>query len=194
MLVLFPGVKLLRYGIKNTPKSSAAFENELIYIPTPHLCLQWHDMGRPLPLHNEGIINNPNSFTSTNLSENPKGLQDWMCRISKSVGFRQTPRASISTVKNPKHKKNCKECPVRTFVSFEEVEFSRTIQNSSLRSHAATLEFLSVRWITHQSCVKCLGPFEIKQTACSRNRSAPKASVTADTSCVQNWRPTYVQL
>lgn len=108
MLVLFPGVKLLRYGIKNTPKSSAVFKNELIYKPTPHLCLQWHDMGRPLPLYNEGIINNPNPFISTNLSENPKGLQDWICRISKSVGFRQTPRASRSTVKNPKYQKTVK--------------------------------------------------------------------------------------
>jgi len=76
MLVLYPGVKLLRYGIKNTPKSSAVFKNELIYIPTPHLCLQWHDMGRTLPLYDKVIINNPNSFTCTNLSENPKGLLD----------------------------------------------------------------------------------------------------------------------
>jgi hypothetical protein len=47
-----------------------------------------------------GIINNPNSFTSSNLSENPKGLQDRMCRISKPVGFREAPHASRNIVKN----------------------------------------------------------------------------------------------
>jgi len=101
MLALFPGLKLLRYGVNLTPKSSAVFKNECIYINLRPICasngMLWGDI---YPYIMKGIINNPNSFTSSNLTENPKSLQDRMCRISKPAGFKQAPRDSRSTVKN----------------------------------------------------------------------------------------------
>lgn len=101
MLGLFPGVKLLRCGVKLTPHSCAVFKNEWTHINLRHICasngMLWGDF---YPYIMKGLINHSKSFTSSNLSENPKGLQDRMCRISKPVGFKQAPSASRSTVKN----------------------------------------------------------------------------------------------
>jgi hypothetical protein len=124
--------KLLRCGCKLTPKSSALFKNAWIYINLRPICasigMLWGDLYRYIT---KRIINNPNSFISSNLCENPKRLQDRVCRFSKPVGFRQAPRASRSSVKNV-------HCEL--FLHWRGRTFDN-IQNSSLRSRAATLEF-----------------------------------------------------